>query len=108
MDAQVPTLILQPLVENAIRHGIASRSEPGRIEIHARRERDLLRLEVRDDGPGLAPPQPGPCKEGVGLANTRARLEQLYGPGQRLELTNGQSHGLTAAVTIPFRETIGH
>jgi signal transduction histidine kinase len=99
-EARVPNLILQPLVENAIRHGIAPRPGPGRIEIRARREQDRLRLEVRDDGRGL--PGREPLKEGVGLANTRARLQQLYGSAHRFELANGR--GLCVGVTIPFRE----
>jgi signal transduction histidine kinase len=101
MDARVPNLILQPLVENAIRHGIAPRPGPGLIEISARRAGDQLQLRVHDDGPGLANPQL--IKEGVGLGNTRARLQQLYGTAHGFELTNGQ--GFTVRVTLPFRET---
>lgn len=104
MDATVPNLILQPLVENAIRHGIAPRAEPGRIEIRARREQDVLTLTVQDDGPGLANGHADKCKEGVGLANTRARLQQLYGPAHRFELRNGAGRGLAVTVAIPFRE----
>jgi LytS/YehU family sensor histidine kinase len=101
MDAAVPNLLLQPLVENAIRHGVAPRPEGGRIEVRARREGDLLRLEVRDDGPGL----PGkPCGEGVGLANTRARLQQLYGDFHRLTLANGAPAGLVVTLDLPYRE----
>jgi signal transduction histidine kinase len=106
MDASVPNLILQPLVENAIRHGIAPRAEPGRIEIHARREQEWLKVQVRDDGPGLAGDRML-FKEGVGLANTRARLQQLYGPAHRFELSNGSDRGLTVLVLIPFREADG-
>jgi two-component system, LytTR family, sensor kinase len=106
MDAEVPNMILQPLVENAIRHGIAPRSEPGRIEISARRDDGFLQLQVRDDGPGLPPTQRELLKEGVGLANTRARLEQLYGPDQRLDLENGAGTGLTVRVSIPFHEAL--
>jgi signal transduction histidine kinase len=103
-DAAVPNLLLQPLVENAIRHGIAPRAEPGRIEIRAHREQDLLTLQVRDDGPGLANGSAARCKEGIGLANTRARLQQLYGPAHRFELRNGSGRGLEVTVAIPFRE----
>ncbi|NTX57676.1 sensor histidine kinase, partial [Myxococcus sp. CA039A] len=78
LDARVPYLALQPLVENAIRHGLAPRAEPGRIEISAEREGDVLRLFVRDDGMG--PPVGGPSRGGgVGLSNLRARLATLYG-----------------------------
>jgi signal transduction histidine kinase len=103
MDALVPNLILQPLVENAIRHGIAARPGPGSVRIHARRENGCLRLAVADSGPGLQVP-PAALK-GIGLANTRARLEKLYGPRQRLELTSGPGGGLHVDITIPFQET---
>ncbi|MCI0464564.1 MAG: histidine kinase [Gemmataceae bacterium] len=99
MDAQVPNLLLQPLVENAIRHGIAPRAGPGRIEIRAERERDLLQLTIRDNGKGLS----SNYKEGVGLANTRARLHQLYGQAQ-LRMENHPEGGLTVTVALPFRD----
>jgi signal transduction histidine kinase len=107
MDALVPNLILQPLVENAVRHGIAPCAEGGRIEISARPDQGLLRLQVRDNGPGLPERQQGSLKEGVGLANTRARLQQLYGAEHRFEIANGQGQGFTATVTIPLREVTG-
>ncbi|MCI0685354.1 MAG: histidine kinase [Gemmataceae bacterium] len=102
MDARVPNLILQPLVENAIRHGVAPRPEPGRIAIAAGRDNGKLRLAVSDDGPGLQSPEAP--RAGIGLANTRARLEKLYGAEQRLELSNGPERGLRVAITIPFHE----
>ncbi len=101
LDALVPNLILQPLVENAIRHGVAPRSDPGRIEIRARRENESLRLEVRDNGPGL---RQEALQEGLGLANTRARLEQLYGAEHRFELANATEGGLAVTLILPFRE----
>jgi two-component system, LytTR family, sensor kinase len=102
MDARVPNLILQPLVENAIRHGIAGRPGPGRIRIHAHRDNGTLRLAISDSGPGLkAVVENG---KGIGLANTRARLEKLYGPRQQLELSNGPDGGLQVGITIPFHE----
>jgi signal transduction histidine kinase len=101
--ARVPNLILQPLVENAIRHGIAPRPEGGWVEVRSRRQDGVLCLEVRDDGPGLPGVEQGGCKEGVGLTNTRARLRQLYGSGHRLEMCNGSSNGLVVTLTIPFR-----
>jgi sensor histidine kinase YesM len=103
LDARVPNLILQPLVENAIRHGIAPSSSAGTVAIAAHRENGTLRLEVRDDGPGLPEGSPVPHREGVGLSNTRARLHQLYGNASRLDLTNARSGGLIVSVDIPFR-----
>lgn len=98
----VPTLLLQPLVENSIRHGLAAATQRGLISLTARREGDTLALEVRDNGRGL-PTQP-PERDGIGLANTRARLEQLYGPTQRFELINHPDGGCVARVTLPFRD----
>lgn len=102
VDARVPNLILQPLVENAIRHGVASRTEPGWIAIAASRDNGSLRLEVTDDGPGL--PAGDTTSAGIGLANTRARLEKLYGANHRLELSNGPQCGLHVGITIPYQE----
>lgn len=104
-DALVPTLILQPLVENAIRHGIAHRVQAGRVAIRARRMNGHLRLEVEDDGPGLASeltPAPG---TGLGLRNTRARLEQLYGSDQELELEDAPAGGTWVTIRLPYRVT---
>ncbi len=103
LDARVPGLILQPLVENAIRHGIAPRSAPGRITIRAWREDGRLRLQVSDNGTGLTPAQLAALKEGVGLGNTRARLRQLYGENHGFELSSGESGGLTVNLSLPFR-----
>lgn len=108
LDAQVPYLILQPLVENAIRHGIAPRSAPGRIEICAEHRDGLLRLQVRDDGAGLPEGGQDAVNSGIGLANTRARLEQLYGAAHRFELRNAAEGGLEVSLSFPFRaETDG-
>jgi two-component system LytT family sensor kinase len=98
--ARVPTLILQPLVENAIRHGVDSHVAGGTIVISARRRGDALELEVRDNGRGLAA---APADDGIGLANTRARLAQLYGECQRLELRAQATGGAAVVVTLPFR-----
>ena len=105
LDARVPNLILQPLVENAIRHGIAPRSAPGHIEIHARRENGTLNLEVCDNGRGLILDGDAKLKEGLGLSNTRARLEQLYGPAHRFDLESRQGGGLIVSLSIPFSES---
>jgi signal transduction histidine kinase len=101
-SALVPAFVLQPLVENALRHGIAKRSEAGAIEIVARREGETTVLAVRDDGPGLtASTEGGP---GVGLRNVRERLRTLYGEGARLELASGMSGGATATIHLPYHE----
>ncbi|MCA1560127.1 MAG: histidine kinase [Acidobacteria bacterium] len=78
LDAEVPRLILQPLVENAIKHGVSPRSAPGLVRISARRSEGTLHLEVSDDGVGLSPGGRARLHTGVGLSNTRARLECLY------------------------------
>jgi signal transduction histidine kinase len=96
--ARVPSLLLQPLVENAIRHGIAPYAAGGEITISSARENGSLRLLIRDTGPGL--PSGNVRISGVGLANTRARLRQLYGSGARLDLAN--DHGLVVSVELPF------
>jgi signal transduction histidine kinase len=104
LDAQVPNLILQPLVENAIRHGVASRAEGGSVEVEARRREGMLELRVRDNGPGLPEEQPLKLRQGVGLANTRARLQQLYGAAHVFEMRNGPGGGLVVTLAVPFRE----
>ncbi len=100
LDAFVPNLILQPLVENAIRHGVAPRSQPGTVEIRAQREGAFLRMEICDDGPGL---RPGNGREGLGLANTRARLAALYPDRHQFELAAAPAGGVCVRITIPFR-----
>jgi signal transduction histidine kinase len=100
LDALVPNLVLQPLVENAIRHGIEPRAKPGRIELRSRRESGQLKLEVRDNGVGLPPGRK--LEEGVGLSNTRARLKQLYGDRHRFELTEEPGGGLAVFLELPF------
>lgn len=103
LDARVPNFILQPLVENAIRHGIAPHAAPGLIEILASRRGDQLELQVRDNGAGLPDGNHAPLKEGIGLANTRARLEQLYGTDHHFELSNAATGGLLVRILIPFQ-----
>lgn len=94
----VPKLLLQPIVENAIRHGIARHAGPGRIEVSARREGERLRLEVRDNGPGLGGE---PLREGVGLGNTRERLARLYGREQSFTIENAPEGGAVVTIIIP-------
>jgi two-component system LytT family sensor kinase len=102
LGAQVPSLILQPLVENAIRHGIEPRSRPGCIELLAHRHDSTLALVVSDDGTGLGEREK--IKEGVGLSNTRARLRELYGTAHQFELRQGMQGGVRVELCIPFRE----
>src|SRR5581483_6556836 len=98
--------ILQPLVENALRHGIARRADAGLLEVTAQREGERLVLTVRDDGPGLDPP--GPPTPGVGLVNTRARLAALYGDRASLEIANARGGGVLATIRLPYHEAENH
>ncbi len=102
LEALVPSFLLQPLVENAIRHGISRRSGPGRVTVKALREGATVQLEVRDTGPGLGVETAPPRGSGVGLSNTRARLLQLYDAAQRMEVANAAEGGCVVAIAIPF------
>ena len=104
LQARLPNLILQPIVENAIRHGIAPRTDAGRIDIEARRLNGSLQVQITDNGPGLgANGNNGRIlKEGIGLSNTQARLQQLYGEESRLDLANTAKGGLSVTLEIPF------
>ena len=106
LDGLVPSMILQPLVENSVRHGVAPRPEGGCIKIKAWRDNSLLRLEVEDDGPGLS--NTTPPKERVGLTNTRARVTNLYGDEHGLVLRHAAGGGLIASLSIPFRRASGN
>jgi LytS/YehU family sensor histidine kinase len=103
LDALVPNLLLQPLVENAIRHGISVNDSAGVIIINAYRDDRLLRIRVCDDGPGLQSGWQMEDSEGIGLANTSERLKHLYGAEHRFDLSNGATGGMIAAIAIPFR-----
>jgi LytS/YehU family sensor histidine kinase len=98
--ALVPTFMLQPIVENAIRHGIAPFSEPGTVRITASRDGDQLALQVADTGPGFGSARPG---SGVGLANTRARLRQLYSGAASLATGNAGAGGAVVTARLPWR-----
>jgi signal transduction histidine kinase len=110
LDCRVPNLILQPIVENAIRHGVSQRSAPGHVEVRAARAGASLRLEVRDNGRGLpegaaAASAPSPKGGGVGLANTRARLQRLYGAAYRFDLSNSPAGGAVVTLEIPLQDS---
>jgi signal transduction histidine kinase len=99
LDAHVPNLLLQPLVENAVLHGIGGHPDAGRLRIAARREGEWLVLEVQDDGPGIAPD----AAERVGLGNTRLRLRQLYDERHRISLECPEGGGTRVVIAIPYR-----
>src|SRR5205809_420954 len=103
LSAQVPHLILQPVVENAIQYAIAPRATRGHINVEAKRLNSLLRLEVRDNGPGITSDTDLVRAEGVGLSNVRARLHQIYGSDSRFELMNAKDGGLAVVMEIPFQ-----
>jgi len=103
LDAAVPQLILQPIVENAVRHGIAPYGCGGEIAVHALHDNQRLQLTVQDSGPGILDERlQSPAPSGLGLANTRARLCQLYGETQRLKLENLSGGGFRVSIEIPF------
>jgi two-component system LytT family sensor kinase len=104
LAAQVPTMILQPLVENAIRHGIEPQASAGIVSIVASRVGAYLELSVGDTGNGTKLQTEKPNREGIGLANTRARLQQLYGTNGRLKLERRPSGGFIAQLEIPYHE----
>lgn len=102
-DALIPSLLLQPLVENAIVHGMKRRTDSVEVRIMARRENDSLRITISDNGPGVTEELSELEKKGRGLANTRERLERMYGSSQRLSVTGSPEDGTTAKIVIPFR-----
>ncbi len=100
-ECLVPNLLLQPLVENAIRHGIGPRVEPGHVLVRAARVGDRLELEVRDDGVGVPQAALAELSHGVGLSNTRSRLAHLYGDRHRFTVSRPAGGGLSVAIEIP-------
>ena len=102
--AQVPTLALQPLVENAVRHGIASRSLGGTVSVKAWRDNGSLLVDIQDTGPGIAP-DGDKGREGLGMTNTRDRLRQLYGSAAGITLFNAPSGGAVCRFWLPYRES---
>jgi sensor histidine kinase YesM len=103
LDSHVPNLILQPIVENAIRHAIAPRSTQGEIEIRAKQEDGFLRIRIRDNGPGLPMNRTVDSlfKKGLGLMNTQTRLDRLYGTRHRFDIANDPQGGLAVTLEIP-------
>jgi signal transduction histidine kinase len=101
LDAEVPRLFLQPLVENAIKHGVSPKPGDGLVQIASRRQGDKLWIEVSDNGVGLSTGARARLHSGVGLSNTRDRLECLYGPAHRIEFSDG-TNGLAVRLEIPF------
>ena len=101
-EVLVPTLLLQPLVENAIKHGVARKSGPGHIDVTARREHDKLLMEVRDDGVGLSEDSLTALQKGIGVSTTHARLKHLFGADYRFEF-HRLTHGLAVVVAVPWR-----
>src|ERR1044072_1933482 len=103
LNAKVPNLILQPLVENAMRHGAPPAGKPGLIEISAIREDGTVQLKVRDNGRGLGSASPQSLEGGIGLSNTRGRLRQLYGSAHTFEIRNAGGGGFEVLIVLPFR-----
>jgi hypothetical protein len=106
LDARIPNLLLQPLLENAVKHGIAPVSQPGQITVSARRDKDRLRMRVADNGPGLAETKGLNGDSGIGLQNTRDRLRALYGNEYQIEFSSTKGEGFTVEIAIPFRTAV--
>lgn len=102
MEARIPNLLLQPLVENAILHGIAPKSGPGQVDVTGRVQDGKLHLEVRDDGPGLNDGTKR-TREGVGLSNTRERIAKIYGAQGQLSLRSQPGRGVCVQIVLPCR-----
>jgi LytS/YehU family sensor histidine kinase len=102
LDARVPHLLLQPLVENAIHHGASRRAQGGEVRINSFQRGDKLHLEVADNGPGFAPNPEWQTKHGLGLNSTRERLRVFYGQRQRLDIHSAPDRGTIVSIQLPF------
>ncbi|MEN3338968.1 MAG: two-component system, LytTR family, sensor kinase [Acidobacteriota bacterium] len=102
LDTLLPSLLLQPLVENAIKHGVARKAGPGHVNITARRDHDKLWIEVRDDGAGLSDNALSALQKGIGVSTTRARLQHQFGADFRFEF-HRQEPGVAVVVAVPWR-----
>ena len=103
LDAEVPRLILQPLVENAIKHGVSPKPGAGLVQISTRRQGQKLWIEISDNGVGLSAGARARLRSGVGLSNTRDRLECLYGADHRIQFSD-ETKGLAVSLEIPFKQ----
>ncbi len=103
LDAQVPALLLQPLVENAVHHGVSLNADGGRVTVAAAKANGDLRLTVADNGPGLRESRDVEDHGGLGLANSRARLQALFGDNQELTVAEQRPQGVLATVRLPYR-----
>jgi signal transduction histidine kinase len=103
-NARLPSLILQPILENAIKYAISPRVEGGSIDVSARRDEDVLRIVIEDDGPGMPPEGDPRRRRGVGLANARERLELIYGQRAGLIARNREPHGCRVEIWLPLEE----
>jgi two-component system LytT family sensor kinase len=106
LDAEVPHLLLQPLVENAVRHGVSRLSSQGEIRISASHDRHSLYLRITDNGPGLAETADSSAKGGIGLTATRERLRTLYGEDQDVDIQNAKEGGVKVQLRLPFRSVV--
>lgn len=104
LESQVPSLVLQPMVENAIQHGISQRTQGGKIRIRAFRSNRRLMLQIYNDGPSLAHDNGEMSHSGVGMSNVRTRLKSLYGDSFEFSLKNQGPHGVEAVLSLPFKE----
>ena len=106
LDALVPNMLLQPLVENALRHGIGRKAQGGHLEVRSRKDADNLLICVQDSGPGFPNGASGALAEGIGISNTRSRLEHLHPGNHRITFTNALDGGAVVTLRIPFRTLI--